>query len=46
MPVELDSINRKIMQLEIEKRLSKEKDTLSINRLEKIIEELSEAKAE
>ena len=36
MPVELDSINRKIMQLEIEKSaLSKEKDTLSINRLEK-----------
>ena len=47
MPVELDSINRKIMQLEIEKSaLSKEKDSLSQTRLDKIVEELTEAKAE
>ncbi|HQC31026.1 MAG TPA: AAA family ATPase, partial [Acholeplasmataceae bacterium] len=45
MPVELDTVNRKIMQLEIEKSaLLKEKDNLSRQRLEKIEEELSEAK--
>ncbi|MFA5720048.1 MAG: AAA family ATPase [Acholeplasmataceae bacterium] len=47
MPVELDSVNRKIMQLEIEKSaLSKEKDNLSKQRLEKIALELNEAKQE
>ncbi len=47
MPVELDIINRKIMQLEIEKSaLSKEKDNLSLQRLEKIELELKEAKLE
>lgn len=47
MPVELDVINRKIMQLEIEKSaLSKEKDNLSLQRLEKINLELDEAKKE
>ena len=45
MPVELDTILRKIMQLEIEKSaLSKEKDTLSLNRLDKIKEELETLK--
>ncbi len=47
IPVELDVINRKIMQLEIEKSaLSKEKDNLSLQRLEKINLELDEAKKE
>jgi ATP-dependent Clp protease ATP-binding subunit ClpB len=47
MPVELDVVNRKIMQLEIEKSaLSKEKDNLSLQRLEKINLELDEAKKE
>lgn len=43
MPVELDSIIRRIMQLEIEKTaLSKEKDLVSKERLEKIKKEISE----
>ena len=47
MPVELDSVNRKIMQLEIEKSaLSKEKDNLSKQRLEKIALELEASKLE
>jgi len=47
MPVELDSVNRKIMQLEIEKSaLYKEKDNLSKQRLVKIEEELNELKDE
>lgn len=47
MPVELDSVNRKIIQLEIEKSaLYKEKDNLSKQRLVKIEEELNELKDE
>ncbi len=43
MPNELDLVNRQIMQLEIEKSaLSKEKDSVSVNRLKKIIDELQE----
>ncbi len=43
MPVELDEIERKIMQLEIEKEaLKKEKDTASIQRMEKIEKQLSD----
>lgn len=43
MPVELDSVMRKIMQLEIEKSaLSKESDALSKERLKKIEDELIE----
>jgi ATP-dependent Clp protease ATP-binding subunit ClpB len=43
MPVELDSVMRKIMQLEIEKSaLSKESDALSKERLKKIDDELKE----
>jgi len=42
MPAELDTITRKIMQLEIEKRaLEKENDATSKDRLKKIKEELS-----
>ncbi|CCV63878.1 ATP-dependent Clp protease ATP-binding subunit [Alteracholeplasma palmae J233] len=45
MPVELDDVLRKIMQLEIEKSaLSKESDQLSKERLEKIKTEISELK--
>ncbi len=45
-PVELDKITRKILQLKIEqKALSKEEDSSSKNRLEKINSELSELKA-
>ena len=45
-PTEIDELNRKIMQLEIEKAaLSKEKDELSKNRLDKIVAELEELKA-
>ena len=44
-PTEIDELNRKIMQLEIEKAaLSKEKDELSKNRLDKIVAELEELK--
>lgn len=46
MPVELDSVMRKIMQLEIEKSaLSKESDVLSKERLKKIQDELIEQRA-
>ncbi len=42
MPTEMDEISRKIMQLEIEEAaLQKETDKLSLERLEKIREELS-----
>lgn len=47
MPVELDEVLRKIMQLEIERTaLSKEKDALSINRLGKIEDDLKLLKEE
>lgn len=47
MPVELDEISRKIMQLEIEKQaLSKEDDKASIKRLETLEGELAELKDE
>ena len=43
MPAELDQINRKIMQLEIERQaLSKEEEGVSAQRLEKIEQELAE----
>src|SRR3989339_206209 len=46
MPVELDEIERKIMQLEIEKEaLKKEKDTASKQRMEKIIKEIQDINA-
>ncbi len=46
MPVELDDISRKIMQLEIEEAaLKKEADKLSQERLENIKEELGELRA-
>ena len=45
MPTEMDSISRRIMQLEIEEAaLKKEKDKLSAARLEKLREELIEQK--
>ncbi len=45
MPQELDSVKRKIMQLEIEKRaLEKETDPLSKDRIKRIVEELSSSK--
>lgn len=45
MPVELDEISRKIMQLEIEKQaLSKESDKASVQRLETLDKELAELK--
>lgn len=45
MPAELDEVVRKIRQLEIEKvALSKEKDAASMERLEKLNEELTELK--
>ncbi|KGF09030.1 protein disaggregation chaperone [Clostridiales bacterium S5-A14a] len=47
MPVELDEISRKIMQLEIEKQaLSKEDDKASIKRFETLEGELAELKDE
>ena len=47
MPQELDEVLRKIMQLEIERSaLSKEKDRISKERLEKIEIELNECKTE
>lgn len=47
MPIELDEISRKIMQLEIEKQaLSKEDDKASIKRLETLEGELAELKDE
>ena len=45
VPVELDTLTRKIMSLEIERQaLKKEKDDLSIHRVEKINKELDELK--
>ncbi|MBV1817974.1 ATP-dependent chaperone ClpB [Anaerosalibacter bizertensis] len=47
MPVELDEIRRKIMQLEIEREaLKKETDESSLQRLEKLEKELSKLKEE
>jgi ATP-dependent Clp protease ATP-binding subunit ClpB len=47
MPIELDEIERKIMQLEIEKEaLKKEKDPVSIQRMEKIEKQLSDLREE
>jgi ATP-dependent Clp protease ATP-binding subunit ClpB len=47
MPVELDEISRRIMQLEIEREaLRKEKDKASIERLEKLDKELADLKEE
>jgi ATP-dependent Clp protease ATP-binding subunit ClpB len=44
MPVELDEINRRVMQLEIERQaLKRETDVASRDRLEKLEKELSEA---
>ena len=44
-PTEIDELNRKILQLEIERvALSKEKDELSKDRLEKLVKELEEFK--
>ena len=42
MPTELDEINRKIMQLQIEEMALKKERQLSKERLEKIRKELSE----
>ena len=45
MPIELDEVSRKIMQLEIEETaLAKEKDEFSKNRLERVKKEKSELK--
>ncbi len=45
MPAEMDALHRKIIQLEVEeKALSKEKDNLSVSRLEGLKKELSECK--
>ena len=45
VPVELDTLTRKIMSLEIERQaIKKEKDDLSIHRVEKINKELDELK--
>ena len=45
MPSDMDALNRKIIQLEIEeKALSKEKDNISISRLEALKKELAELK--
>ncbi|BCR36497.1 ATP-dependent Clp protease ATP-binding subunit [Mariniplasma anaerobium] len=47
MPVELDDVTRRIMQLEIEKTaLDKEKDPISKDRLSKIHDEISSLKLE
>jgi ATP-dependent Clp protease ATP-binding subunit ClpB len=47
VPVEVDEIQRKIMQIEIERQaLKKEKDKASLERLKKLDEELSGLKAE
>ncbi|SFG75350.1 ATP-dependent Clp protease ATP-binding subunit ClpB [Desulfotomaculum arcticum] len=47
MPAELDQITRRIMQLEIEEAaLSKEKDTVSRDRLNKIKKQLAELRGE
>jgi ATP-dependent Clp protease ATP-binding subunit ClpB len=45
MPLELDDVTRKLMQLEIEKKaLAKEKDPISKERLKKIEEEIKDKK--
>src|SRR5207245_8556163 len=47
MPVELDEIERRVMQLEIEREaLRKEKDKASIERLAKLDKELADLKEE
>ena len=47
MPAELDEVSRKIMQLEIEREaLKKETDRHSLERLESLLKELSETKAD
>jgi ATP-dependent Clp protease ATP-binding subunit ClpB len=47
VPMEIDEVQRKIMQLEIERQaLKKEKDKTSIERLRKIEKELADLKAE
>ncbi|MCI0363809.1 MAG: AAA family ATPase, partial [Phycisphaerales bacterium] len=47
MPAELDEINRRVMQLEIEREaLKKEKDAASRDRLAKLEKELADGKAE
>ena len=46
MPVELDEVNRRVMQLEIEREaLKRETDAASRDRLEKLEKELAEAQA-
>jgi ATP-dependent Clp protease ATP-binding subunit ClpB len=46
LPVELDEVNRRVMQLEIEREaLKKEKDTASRERLKKLEKELADHKA-
>ncbi|MGQ9646793.1 MAG: ATP-dependent chaperone ClpB [Thermodesulfobacteriota bacterium] len=47
VPMEIDEVQRKVMQLEIERQaLRKEKDKASIERLKKLEKELSDLKAE
>jgi ATP-dependent Clp protease ATP-binding subunit ClpB len=47
VPMEIDEVQRKVMQLEIERQaLKKEKDKASIERLKKLEEELAELKNE
>jgi len=47
VPMEIDEVQRKVMQLEIEREaLKKEKDKASMERLQKIEKELAELKAE
>jgi ATP-dependent Clp protease ATP-binding subunit ClpB len=47
VPMEIDEVQRKVMQLEIERQaLKKEKDKASIERLKKIEKELADLKAE
>jgi ATP-dependent Clp protease ATP-binding subunit ClpB len=47
VPMEIDEVQRKVMQLEIERQaLKKEKDKTSIERLRKIEKELADLKAE
>jgi len=47
VPMEIDEVQRKVMQLEIERQaLKKEKDKASVDRLKKIEKELADLKAE
>ena len=47
VPMEIDEVQRKVMQLEIERQaLKKEKDKASVGRLKKIEKELADLKAE